>query len=156
MTAWRRLQLLCGVVLLASCASEAGVVSTRSVSLPAPFDREVQLAEVTDLPDIDAVEWGDCDDQDAPWECGSIEVPLDYRRPLDMGTVTIAVSRLPATDPDARIGSLVLNPGGPGGSGVDLAWGYAPLFPTEIWSASTSSASTRAASAGRVRSIAAT
>jgi len=132
MTAWRRLQWLCGAVLLASCASEAGVVSTRSVSLPAAFDREVPLDDVDDLPDIDAVEWGECDHQDAPWECGSIEVPLDYRRPLDMGTVTIAVARLPATDLVARIGSLVLNPGGPGGSGIDLAWGYARLFPDEL------------------------
>lgn len=59
-------------------------------------------------------------------------MPLDYRRVADLGTVSISVTRLPATDVEARIGSLVLNPGGPGGSGVDLAWSYASLFPTDL------------------------
>jgi pimeloyl-ACP methyl ester carboxylesterase len=38
------------------------------------------------------------------------------------------VVRLPATDPDARIGSLLLNPGGPGGSGVELAVFFGPFI----------------------------
>ena len=124
--------MLCSVVLLASCASEAGVVSTRSVSLPTPYDRDVPPVAVEVLPGIAAVEWAECDDQPEPWQCATLTMPLDYRRPDDLGTVSIAVTMLPATDPAARIGSLVLNPGGPGGSGVDLAWGYAPLFPDEL------------------------
>jgi pimeloyl-ACP methyl ester carboxylesterase len=47
-----------------------------------------------------------------------VSVPLDYDQP-QLGTIQIAVARRPATDPAARIGSLVINPGGPGGSGVN-------------------------------------
>jgi pimeloyl-ACP methyl ester carboxylesterase len=45
-------------------------------------------------------------------------VPLNY---AESGgpTITIAVERHPAEDPAARIGSLVINPGGPGVSGLD-------------------------------------
>ncbi|WP_202805808.1 alpha/beta fold hydrolase [Actinopolymorpha alba] len=49
-------------------------------------------------------------------ECGTLEVPLDYRNPGGE-QITIAVTRLKATDTARRIGSLALNSGGPGGSG---------------------------------------
>ncbi len=84
------------------------------------------------LPDIAAIDWGPCDSQSAPWQCGEIEVPLDYRDPSRADAITIAVTRLPAAVASGRIGSLVLNPGGPGGSGLDLAWSYAALFPSAL------------------------
>ena len=133
MKAKRRLGILCAVGVLAACTTtNPGVTATRSAALPKPFERGTDLAAVTELPDIAAVEWGACDDHDAPWECGTIAVPLDYRRALDVRKISVAVTRLPAADPAHRIGSLVLNPGGPGGSGVDLAWGYADSFPQEL------------------------
>jgi pimeloyl-ACP methyl ester carboxylesterase len=46
-------------------------------------------------------------------------VPLDYENPKGPMT-TLAVAMLPAADPDARIGVLVTNPGGPGSSGIDF------------------------------------
>ena len=51
-------------------------------------------------------------------QCARIEVPLDYADP-DGEVVTLAVSRLPATGD--RIGSLLVNPGGPGASGLSTA-----------------------------------
>ncbi|WP_424347914.1 alpha/beta fold hydrolase [Kocuria sp. CH-021] len=48
--------------------------------------------------------------------CADVEVPLDYADPAGP-TTTVVMSRLPARG-DAR-GSLLLNPGGPGASGVD-------------------------------------
>jgi pimeloyl-ACP methyl ester carboxylesterase len=60
-------------------------------------------------------------------ECGSLTAPLDYDEP-DGATISIAMARVPATDQAGRIGSLLTNPGGPGGSGVDgLALMYAAL-----------------------------
>ncbi|HEX6936238.1 MAG TPA: alpha/beta hydrolase [Actinomycetes bacterium] len=53
------------------------------------------------------------------FECTRLEVPLDYGAPAGR-TITLAVVRLPARDDDPR-GSLVLNPGGPGASGVEYA-----------------------------------
>jgi pimeloyl-ACP methyl ester carboxylesterase len=60
------------------------------------------------------VQWAPCGDL----QCGTVTVPLDYREP-DGPTLQIAVARHPAEDPGERIGSLVINPGGPGSSGID-------------------------------------
>jgi pimeloyl-ACP methyl ester carboxylesterase len=59
--------------------------------------------------------WSGCG---ADLQCGSVSVPLDYRHPTGP-TIRIAVERRPAAVPSERIGSLVINPGGPGTSGID-------------------------------------
>ncbi|OPF78757.1 peptidase [Streptomyces antioxidans] len=51
------------------------------------------------------------------WECATLHVPLDYRKPRGK-TIGIAMIRAKATDRRHRIGSLIFNFGGPGGSGV--------------------------------------
>ncbi|MBC7297733.1 MAG: alpha/beta fold hydrolase [Demequina sp.] len=61
------------------------------------------------------VDWITCGDL----ECASIDVPLDWSVPHGE-TVSLALSRRPADNPDKRVGSLLINPGGPGGSGIDL------------------------------------
>lgn len=53
-------------------------------------------------------------------ECAVMKVPLDYAKPAGK-TIDIAVLRVPARDKGGRLGSIVVNPGGPGGSGVDYA-----------------------------------
>ncbi|MCP2259668.1 tripeptidyl-peptidase B, Serine peptidase, MEROPS family S33 [Streptoalloteichus tenebrarius] len=53
-------------------------------------------------------------------ECARVTVPLDYAKP-DGETVSLALLRRPASNPDRRVGSLLINPGGPGGSGVEAA-----------------------------------
>ena len=68
---------------------------------------------VTPVP-IELVRWSDCD---LGFQCGTVTVPIDYDHP-SAGTLNVAVVRKPATDAAQRIGSLVLNPGGPGLSGV--------------------------------------
>lgn len=50
-------------------------------------------------------------------ECATLSVPLDHAA-RGSETIDLALARQPAGDPDARIGSLVFNPGGPGGSGI--------------------------------------
>ena len=59
--------------------------------------------------------WTDCGDG---FVCATVTVPLDYAHP-NAGTIDIAINRKPATDSANRIGSLLINPGGPGDSGVD-------------------------------------
>jgi pimeloyl-ACP methyl ester carboxylesterase len=65
------------------------------------------------------------------WECGTVEVPLDYERP-DGQKISIALVRFPATDPATRIGSLFVNPGGPGGSGIDTVHLLRPELPADV------------------------
>ncbi|MEW6474062.1 MAG: alpha/beta hydrolase [Actinomycetota bacterium] len=50
-------------------------------------------------------------------QCASLAVPRDYADP-NGPTITLALARKPARAPAARIGSLLINPGGPGNSGV--------------------------------------
>ena len=58
-------------------------------------------------------------------------VPLDDDRPSD-GTITIALLRLPASDPAKRKGSLFIDPGGPGGSGVGAVRTNGLTYPQEV------------------------
>ncbi|MEW1794240.1 alpha/beta hydrolase [Streptomyces niveus] len=51
------------------------------------------------------------------WECASMAAPLDYAKPKG-ATIELALIRAKTSDPGKRIGSLVFNFGGPGGSGV--------------------------------------
>ena len=74
------------------------------------------------------IDWTPC----GPLECGVVQVPADYRDP-EAGSIRIAVNVHRATSPDQRIGYLLVNPGGPGGSGVDFAFGVAlGGYPDEI------------------------
>ncbi len=61
--------------------------------------------------------WTDCEGQQCTW----LTVPLDYGQPAGQ-TIRLRVSRTRSTGPAAqRQGSLVVNPGGPGASGLDFA-----------------------------------
>jgi pimeloyl-ACP methyl ester carboxylesterase len=49
-------------------------------------------------------------------DCGTVSVPMDYREPRGR-QITVAITRLRAADQARRLGSIAVNPGGPGGSG---------------------------------------
>jgi pimeloyl-ACP methyl ester carboxylesterase len=77
-------------------------------------------ATTAHAPRIPKIEWQPCGKDFPGAECGTAKVPLDYDSPRG-ATTSIALARIPATSaPNRRIGSLFVNPGGPGGSGVDL------------------------------------
>lgn len=77
---------------------------------------------------IGTIEW---EDGGRGWQTGVLEVPLDHDDP-DGDTIELALVRRPADDPDARIGPLLMNPGGPGASGNELALVSTYIFPTEV------------------------
>jgi pimeloyl-ACP methyl ester carboxylesterase len=71
--------------------------------------------------------------QDLQWEscyenyqCTDLLVPIDYTE-LKTGTFNISVLKYPTTGVK-KLGSLIVNPGGPGGSGVDYAYAAEYLF----------------------------
>jgi pimeloyl-ACP methyl ester carboxylesterase len=100
------------VVAIAALAFTSGCLQ-RSTSTPAPRPAAT--------PRSAAILWRDCSDG---FECASLPVPLDSTKP-DGSKIVIALIRLPAAAPAKRIGSLLVNPGGPGASGVDFVRGAA-------------------------------
>jgi pimeloyl-ACP methyl ester carboxylesterase len=70
-----------------------------------------------------AIDWHSCSSA-AHFQCGSLQVPLDYDSP-NGPQISVGLIRRPATDQEHRLGSLVWNPGGPGGAGtVELPFAY--------------------------------
>jgi len=64
------------------------------------------------------IAWSPCgNNQDDPLECAAVLVPLDYKQP-DRTAITLSLARRPAKLKPSK-GSLFINPGGPGASGVD-------------------------------------
>lgn len=81
---------------------------------PAPF-RWSDAVPSTDL------HWTPCFDG---LECARLKVPLDWTNPADTRTVAIALTKVPASVPETDpswSGPVLVNPGGPGGPGTDLA-----------------------------------
>ena len=96
-----------------SIARAFGVVFTGALTLVGVQGFPAAAAPTT------AITWSACP-EDATAECGSLRLPIDYGN-RSLGTFDLAVARRKATDPAHRIGVLLVNPGGPGGSGVDYA-----------------------------------
>ena len=65
------------------------------------------------------ITWADCG---GGFQCGTLQVPLDYTHPTAR-MITLALIRKPATDKSTRIGSVLMNPGGPGESGIEFLRG---------------------------------
>lgn len=66
---------------------------------------------------VPAIDWQPC--EPSGYECATALVPLDYDEPSGP-KIELALVRRPADDPGARQGTLFVNPGGPGGSGVSF------------------------------------
>src|SRR3954453_13540254 len=82
-------------------------------------------------PAAPTLDWKPCHPEAGPsFQCAVADVPLDYDDPHG-AQVELALTPLPAAAGAPRIGSLFLNPGGPGGSGVDYVLGVGPLLYTD-------------------------
>lgn len=112
------------VVLTVSVACVAGV----AVVPPT-------LAAAEQVPRATALRWAPCADEalaDGGFECASMKVPQDRRRPAGP-TFTLALVRHRASGTsEERIGSLIYNPGGPGGSGLDTIAGNWDRLPDVV------------------------
>ncbi|MCL2454476.1 MAG: alpha/beta hydrolase [Micrococcales bacterium] len=99
----------CAVLVLAACAppgkNQRPVAS--SAATEAPPGLEAYYSQQLD--------WKECDD-DRSLQCATMTVPMDYTDPGGE-TIEIAVARSQARNSQ---GSVVINPGGPGASGVDM------------------------------------
>ncbi|SDF02788.1 alpha/beta hydrolase fold [Blastococcus aurantiacus] len=95
-------------------------------------------------PTAEPIEWEDCNEPLQPliagrpgserglsFECGQVPVPISYDEP-EGERLPLTLVRAVHPGQTDRIGSLVINPGGPGGSGVDAAIGLALTLPEDV------------------------
>lgn len=111
---------------VAAAALALVVPAAAASSAPAPSD-----SKGGDDHSAPALEWQPCFEERTAetgviFECTQFAVPLDHDRPHG-DTIDIALTRIPALDQSAKRGSILLNPGGPGGSGVDFVVGFGPF-----------------------------
>jgi pimeloyl-ACP methyl ester carboxylesterase len=123
-------------MLLAGCSSFADGVGAESSAGASP------AAEPKPTP----IEWTDCNEALQPliagqpgsdralaFECGRTKAPISYDEP-EGATLPLMLVRVRAAEQTDRIGSLVVNPGGPGASGTDAAIALALTLPPELLS----------------------
>ena len=110
--------------LAAGCTSNAPAPkptpsAAASSAAPAPAARPPAAPEPRTLAQYysQRLDWRPCDKY---FECARLLVPFDYARPA-WRKFSLPVIKLPAAEPAGRIGALVINPGGPGGSGIAYA-----------------------------------
>ena len=108
---------LVSVALLASGCSTLGDLLGREAPAPSWSPQEPPAGmEGLDTFYEQRLEWERC----SGGQCAQLEVPQSYEEP-EGETIRIEVLRVPARKQSQRLGALVVNPGGPGGSGVDYA-----------------------------------
>ncbi len=124
-TARRRTGLIVATLATLVAAAAAGCSAAHSQPAPSSGPGHASPAgQRQPSPDAAAVGrlgWHSCGSGLNGLQCASIQVPLDYQNPQGR-KITIALSRVPATAPAGRYqGVMLVNPGGPGGSGLSLA-----------------------------------
>lgn len=118
----RRAGVAAALAVLALAAGSLGAFAGPAVAAP-PASGGLPAATQVHAP-VPRLAWTDCGDG---LQCATARVPLDYDRPTGP-TITLALAKLPATDPAHRIGTLFINPGGPGGSGVGFVRSAASIY----------------------------
>jgi pimeloyl-ACP methyl ester carboxylesterase len=112
----------------------AAMMATVAAGTPTPAGPRIGAPEPAV---VEAPVWGECpptkpgDLRDPRQRCGTLRVPLDYRAPRGR-SIEIAISRIGTARPGSRRGILLSNPGGPGGSGLDLPSRLATRLPSEV------------------------
>jgi pimeloyl-ACP methyl ester carboxylesterase len=123
------------LLLLTGCTSFTDTVAASRTTAAS--------SSAADAP-VPPIDWTDCNAQIQPliagqpgadrnlsFQCGRTEVPIDYGEPQG-ATLPLFLVRATMAGQTDRIGSLVVNPGGPGGSGADFGISSALTLPVEV------------------------
>lgn len=121
--------LLAAVALITSGCTQRSGDAARMESDPRPATSGGSTAPATSL------DWTPCRGKltsQAGLQCATLAVPIDPSTP-DGPTLDLALARKKSTgSADERIGSLVMNPGGPGGSGLEFLANASMAFPSSL------------------------
>ena len=140
MTVHRRLATTAGSVLALALALTGCTSGDDSEEAASSSSAPETPAE----PEAQTIEWEDCSgqidpiiagrpgsDRDLTFSCGTTTVPVSYEDP-DGGTLQLFLVRATLAGQTGRIGSLVVNPGGPGQSATDAAIQSALTLPQDV------------------------
>lgn len=123
------------LVILSACASSGdglgNETSTSTASTPVtstPLDPSDPSSSTSTAPATPTITWAECGER---LECGTLDVPLVHDDPA-RGTVTLSLARHVAGKKNDRIGSLLVNPGGPGSGGTYLALNASGIYAEEL------------------------
>ncbi|MGW3245445.1 alpha/beta hydrolase [Streptomyces sp. NPDC001070] len=112
-------------------SAAAALAAALALLTSAPSVATARDAAPAAAPAVSSVAWKDCGTTSYPTlQCGTLKVPLDHARPHGR-TITLALSRVPHTAKHYQ-GPLLVNPGGPGGSGLTLAGFVASSLPPAV------------------------
>lgn len=128
--------VLATALMVAALPGSPGDARTTAVPPDRGAARTATARASADGPPATTVEWRPCYRlrglrARTTFECATVPVPLDHGDPSG-GAIGIALVRIPAGDPTRRIGAVLTNPGGPGGSGVDFVLGFGPAA-GDVW-----------------------
>ena len=107
---------MCSSDLLAIIAIPLSNLIIKSADPFKPSDKKIDSSSLENYYE-QSINWQDCY---GGFKCATYKVPRDYNN-LDLGEFDIAVMK---HQTESALGNLVVNPGGPGGSGVDYAYSY--------------------------------
>jgi pimeloyl-ACP methyl ester carboxylesterase len=124
---WRR-----GVLTLVIGAFSASLLASGGAvgSAPSATVQGVSTSVPPPAPEPAPVKWVTCPTGKSTL-CATMQVPLDYSRPTGK-QISLSLIKVPAAQPRKRLGSLLVNPGGPGASGVAFAARARRLFGSQI------------------------
>ncbi|MCX6402563.1 MAG: alpha/beta hydrolase [Actinobacteria bacterium] len=108
---------LLSILILSACASDPS--PSNSISAKTLDDYYKQT-----------LTWTKCE---GVFECAELTVPLDYTNPGGEA-IQLALKKFPALNKSKKLGAIVVNPGGPGGSGVDYITYYDYQFSKNLYS----------------------
>ena len=108
----------------ASAATTASAPTTGAPTTGAATTETTSAAAST-------LDWKACPDAGARIECATLTVPIDYEN-ASGGTIDLALMRLPASKKSERVGSMLVNPGGPGVPGTELIPAATSIWPQDI------------------------
>ncbi|TIC79479.1 alpha/beta hydrolase [Nocardioides sp. GY 10127] len=116
-------------------STSSSAAPSESPSSSASADEDATTAPDASLQQFysQTLDWADCGDGSGN-ECATLQVPVDYDNPDD-GSFGLAVLRVPAADQADKVGSLVVNPGGPGAPGTSYAAGGSSVFTQPVMDA---------------------
>jgi pimeloyl-ACP methyl ester carboxylesterase len=132
--------LLAAALLATACSAGGASTSAGSPAAQAVGSTEAATATLAPLPKTTPSELSPYYEQKLGWrdcgvpgfQCATMKAPLDYAKPGE-GDVRLAVARKKATGPGKRLGSLLVNPGGPGGSAIGYLQQYAGIgYPAKV------------------------